>query len=65
MQGVSRSLEALILTPPSHLSDLTTPLQGHVFFVVGMDVGLAVYKRYLGEETGVGYAAHFGGALAG
>ena len=36
-----------------------------VFVAVGLDFGLAVYKRYMGEETNIGYAAHFGGALAG
>jgi hypothetical protein len=32
----------------------------------GIDTGLAIYNRYSGDQTtNVGYAAHFGGALAG
>ena len=36
-----------------------------VFIVLG-DIGLALYTRYwVNEETNVGYAAHFAGALIG
>ena len=34
-------------------------------FTAAMDIGLAVYQRSQGVETGVGYAAHLGGAVAG
>lgn len=37
-----------------------------IFVLVGVDVGTAIYYRYIeGVDTKVGYAAHFAGAIAG
>ena len=37
-----------------------------IVILVGVDVGTAVYYRYVANvETKVGYAAHFAGAIAG
>jgi len=36
-----------------------------IVLLVGVDVGVAIYYRYTGVDTKVGYAAHFAGALAG
>lgn len=36
-----------------------------IVVLIGADVATALYYRYVGTETGVGYAAHGAGALAG
>ncbi|XP_074653793.1 rhomboid-related protein 2-like [Tubulanus polymorphus] len=45
---------------------LSAPVRLILLFVLaGSDTGLAIWKRYNGEGNPVGFAAHFGGALAG
>ena len=33
--------------------------------LTGVDTGVAIYYRYVGEETNIGYVAHIGGAVVG
>ena len=36
-----------------------------IVILIAVDVGVAIYYRHIGEDTKVGYAAHFAGAVAG
>jgi len=66
--GVYALITAHMATVILNWSEMELPWVRVIFFSLfcTLDVGLAVYNRYMGDTSSkVGYAAHFGGALAG
>ncbi|CAH1132732.1 unnamed protein product [Ceutorhynchus assimilis] len=71
LAGASGGVYAILTAHLSNIiinwSEMAYPIIQLIIFIllIAADVSTAIHNRYQGDQTPIGYAAHFGGALAG